>query len=95
MNSTSSTLNALLIGVIVVAIMFVAREVLIPLALAGILAYIENTFGLGPLGPNDANAYPFTKAFNYSRAPLRPVPMVHRAVPPGDHIDWAQARQDT
>src|SRR5271166_4348527 len=40
MNSTSSTLNALLIGVIVVAIMFVAKEVLIPLALAGILSFM-------------------------------------------------------
>ena len=40
MNSTSSTLNALLIGVILVAIMFVAREVLIPIALAGILAFM-------------------------------------------------------
>jgi predicted PurR-regulated permease PerM len=40
MNSTSSTLNALLIGVIVVGIMFVAREVLIPIALAGILAFM-------------------------------------------------------
>ena len=39
-NSTSSTLNALLIGVIVVAIMFFAREVLIPLALAGILSFM-------------------------------------------------------
>ena len=40
MNSTSSTLNALLIGVIVVAIMFFAREVLLPLALAGILSFM-------------------------------------------------------
>jgi predicted PurR-regulated permease PerM len=39
-NSTSSTLNALLIGVIVVAIMFFAREVLLPLALAGILSFM-------------------------------------------------------
>src|SRR5262249_54135559 len=39
-NSTSSTLNALLIGVIVVAIMFFAREVLIPLALPGILSFM-------------------------------------------------------
>jgi phospholipase C len=62
---------------------------------AGILAYTENTFGLRPLGPNDANVYPFTNAFNYSQAPLRPVPMVHRAVPPGDHVRWAQAREDT
>ena len=40
MNSTSSTLNALLIGVIVVAIMFIGREVLIPLALSGILGFM-------------------------------------------------------
>ena len=40
MSSTSSTLNALLIGVIVVAIMFVRREVLIPLALSGILSFM-------------------------------------------------------
>ena len=40
MNSTSSTLNALLIGVIVVAIMFLGRDVLIPLALAGILSFM-------------------------------------------------------
>ena len=40
MNSTSSTLNALLIGVIVVAIMYFARDVLIPLALAGILSFM-------------------------------------------------------
>jgi predicted PurR-regulated permease PerM len=40
LNSTSSTLNALLIGVIVVASMFFAREVLLPLALAGILSFM-------------------------------------------------------
>ncbi len=40
MNSASSTLNALLIGVIVVAIMYFARDVLVPLALAGILSFI-------------------------------------------------------
>jgi predicted PurR-regulated permease PerM len=39
-NSTSSTLNALLIGVIVVAIMYFGREVLIPLALSGILSFM-------------------------------------------------------
>ena len=40
MNSTSSTPSALLIGVIVVAVMFVSREVLIPLALTGILGFM-------------------------------------------------------
>jgi phospholipase C len=62
---------------------------------AGILAYVEHTFGLTPLGLNDAKAYPFTKAFDYSQKPLPPVPMVRRPVPRGDHIDWGQARQDT
>jgi hypothetical protein len=44
---------------------------------------------------NDAQAYPFTNAFNYRQMPLRPVKMVNRPVPRGDHIDWAAARQDT
>jgi phospholipase C len=62
---------------------------------AGILAYTEHTFGLAPLGANDAKAYPFTNAFNYSQTAQRPVRMVTRPVPRGDHIDWAQGRQDT
>jgi predicted PurR-regulated permease PerM len=39
-SSTSSTLNALLIGVILVAIMYFGRDVLIPLALSGILSFM-------------------------------------------------------
>ena len=38
--SSSSTLNTLLIGVIVVAAMYFAREVLIPVALAGVLSFM-------------------------------------------------------
>jgi phospholipase C len=49
---------------------------------AGILAYVEQDFGLKALGVNDADAYPFTSAFNYSQMPLRPVRMVHRLLPP-------------
>jgi phospholipase C len=48
----------------------------------GILAYVEQNFGLSPLGVNDARAYPFTRAFNYAQAPLRPVRMVDRLLPP-------------
>jgi phospholipase C len=48
----------------------------------GILAYVEQNFGLSPLGVNDAQAYPFTQAFNYAQAPLRPVRMVDRPLPP-------------
>jgi predicted PurR-regulated permease PerM len=40
MNSSSSTLTTLLIAVIVVAAMYLTREVLIPLALAGILSFM-------------------------------------------------------
>src|SRR6202453_5332979 len=36
----SSTLNAMLIGVIMIAAMYFAREVLIPVALAGILSFM-------------------------------------------------------
>ena len=46
----------------------------------GILAYVEETFGLAPLGVNDAGAYPFTNAFNYSQTPLSNVRMVQRPV---------------
>lgn len=48
---------------------------------AGILAYTEQTFGLAPLGVNDAAAYPFTNAFNYTQAPQKPARMVHRPLP--------------
>ncbi len=48
---------------------------------AGILSYTEHTFGLSPLSPNDAAAYPFSNAFNYSQAPLAPARMVHRPLP--------------
>ena len=48
---------------------------------AGILAYTEHTFGLSPLGANDAAAYPFTDAFNYAQVPLQPARMVHRPLP--------------
>jgi predicted PurR-regulated permease PerM len=40
MNSYSSVLNTLLIGVVVVACLFFAREVLIPITLAGILSFM-------------------------------------------------------
>jgi phospholipase C len=62
---------------------------------AGILAYTEQTFGLAALTANDAGAYPFTNAFNYSQAPLRGIRMVSRPMPKGDRIVWSQARQDS
>lgn len=62
---------------------------------AGILAYVEHNFGLAALGVNDANAYAYANAFNYSQKPLGPIPMVNRRIPPGDHIEWWEGREDT
>jgi phospholipase C len=53
-----------------------------PATFAGILAYTEHNFGLSPLGPNDAGAYDFSNAFNYSQRPLKGLPMVTRPLPP-------------
>ena len=61
----------------------------------GVLAFVEHNFHLPPLGPNDANAYGYKNAFNYAQRPLSPIPMVNRPAPRGEHIDWAQLRQDT
>lgn len=46
-----------------------------PATFASILAYTEQNFGLSPLGVNDAQAYPFTNAFNYSQTPLTGAPI--------------------
>jgi phospholipase C len=48
---------------------------------AGILAYTEHTFGLSPLGVNDAGAYDFSGAFNYAQAPVQRVKMADRPLP--------------
>jgi phospholipase C len=53
-----------------------------PTTFAGILAYVEHTFRLSPLGANDASAYDFRHAFNYAQTPRRPVGMVTRSLPP-------------
>jgi phospholipase C len=61
----------------------------------GILAFTERTFGLRPLGVNDAAAYPFSHAFSEDQRPLRPVPMTHRPLPPSArHIHLTRALED-
>jgi hypothetical protein len=51
---------------------------------------------LSPLGPNDAGAYPFTNAFNFHQAPLRPVRMIYRKWPrDAYHVNLAEGRDDT
>ncbi len=63
---------------------------------AGILAYTEHIFGIKPLGANDAHAYPFSKAFNYRQAPLRPIRIVNRPWPrDAYHVNMKEADQDT
>ena len=47
----------------------------------GILAFTEHNFELSPLGANDAEAYPFSNAFDFNQRPLKPVRMVHRPLP--------------
>ena len=67
-----------------------------PTTFAGILAYTEHIFKLAPLGPNDAQAYPFTNAFNYSQRPLGPARMVQRPLPPDAyHVNMKNANDDT
>jgi phospholipase C len=61
----------------------------------GILAFAEKTFGLSPLAVNDAEAYPFTRAFNFSRPRFAVVPTATTPVPPGEHINMNEINQDT
>ena len=62
---------------------------------AGILAFVEHNFKLTALATNDTHAYWFQNAFNFAQTPLGPVRMVTRPVPRGEHIDMAEADQDT
>jgi hypothetical protein len=47
---------------------------------ASILAFVEQTFDLAPLGINDAEAYPYTNSFNYSQTPLPGIAMVRESI---------------
>jgi phospholipase C len=51
-----------------------------PASFASILAFVEQTFGLASLSLNDAAAYPFTNAFDYSQTPLAGVPMRQQTI---------------
>jgi phospholipase C len=63
---------------------------------AGILAYADHTFGLTPLGVNDARAYAFGKAFDYAHPVFTPARTINRPWPPDAyHVNLAEADQDT
>ena len=51
---------------------------------ASILAYVEQTFNLAPLGVNDAAAYAYANAFDYSQTPIAPIPMEHETISPAE-----------
>ncbi len=62
---------------------------------AGILAYTEHNFGLSAVSVNDAQAYDFSNAFNYSQTPLKAIPMRQRPLPPSArHISPNAAGDD-
>jgi len=60
-----------------------------PAVFASMLAYVERTFGLGTLNPcgptlgctDDANAYDYAGAFDYSQTPLSPIPVSFAPIP--------------
>ncbi|MDQ6900051.1 MAG: hypothetical protein M3072_11175 [Candidatus Dormibacteraeota bacterium] len=57
-----------------------------PTTIAGILAYVEQNFGLRPLTANDAGAYAFANAFDYSQTPIAGPLMVTSPIPAGETI---------
>ena len=53
-----------------------------PATLAGLLKFTEQAFGLAPLGINDAQAYNYSNAFDFSKPPRTAIaPMRQNAVP--------------
>ena len=56
-------------------------------AFPSLLAYVEHTFGLAPLGTEDAAAYDYAASFDYSQRPLRPIPLRPHPLPAWE-IEW-------
>jgi phospholipase C len=46
-----------------------------------ILAFVAHTFGLAPLSTADASAYDYSASFNWSQAPLAPIPLPRHPIP--------------
>jgi phospholipase C len=53
-----------------------------PASFASLLAFAEDTFGLAPLSSDDANAYDYADSFDYTQAPLPPIPLEVHPLPP-------------
>jgi phospholipase C len=54
------------------------------------LAYVEHVFGIAPLGPEDAAAYDYAGAFDYSQTPRKPIQLRQHPVPRWE-IQWVAA----
>jgi phospholipase C len=61
---------------------------------AGILKFVEQTFGLPALSLNDKNAYAFANAFNYAQVPIAPVRMVEQPLTATQRLDGAAVGED-
>jgi phospholipase C len=61
---------------------------------ASLLAYIEHTFRLDPMGQADKSAYDFSRAFDYSQSALEGVPMVSSSLPASELIYLQAHSQD-
>jgi phospholipase C len=48
---------------------------------SSMLAFIEHTYRLPPLGAGDQNAYDFAHSFDFTQSPLPPVTMTRTALP--------------
>ena len=46
-----------------------------------ILAFIEHTYNLPPLGTGDQNAYDYAHSFDFKQTPLSPITLTHTALP--------------
>jgi phospholipase C len=51
-------------------------------SLSSMLAYTEHVFGIPALSSEDADAYAYEHAFDYSQTPLPAVPMTHSSISP-------------
>jgi phospholipase C len=51
-------------------------------SMASLLSFTEHTFNLNPLNQADASAYDYSSAFDFTQAPLPPVPMTHSKLSP-------------
>jgi phospholipase C len=56
---------------------------------ASVLAFTEHTFALAALSSADADAYDYSKAFDYAQAPRRGIPATVTQIPRSEQLDIA------